>query len=52
MPVELVWAHEFDNVAEAYAMEKKVQGWSKAKRRALVEGRFDDLPALSRKRFR
>jgi putative endonuclease len=28
-------------------MEKRVQGWSRAKRIALIEGRFDDLPGLS-----
>ena len=52
MPVELVWAQEFDSVAEAYALEKQIQGWSRAKRLALIEGRFEDLPALSRKGFR
>ena len=46
-PVRLVWSWDFDRVDEAYAFEKRVQGWSRAKRRALVEGRFDDLPWLS-----
>ena len=31
-------------------MEKRVQGWSRAKRIALAEGRLDGLPALSRRR--
>jgi putative endonuclease len=52
LPVELVWFHEFDRVDEAYALEKRVQGWSRAKRLALIEGRFDDLPALSSRRGR
>ena len=30
-------------------MEKRVQGWSRAKRIALIEGRLDDLPGLSRR---
>ena len=47
-PVEVVWAAEFTKVTEAYAMEKKIQNWSRAKREALIEGRFKDLPALSR----
>jgi putative endonuclease len=33
-------------------MEKRIQGWSHAKKLALIEGRLDDLPALSRSRTR
>ena len=47
-PVRVVYAAEFDRVDEAFAFEKQVQGWSRAKRRALIDGRLDDLPALSR----
>ena len=50
-PVELVFAQEFERIGEAYAMEKQIQGWSRAKRKALIEGRYNDLPALSRKLF-
>jgi predicted GIY-YIG superfamily endonuclease len=49
-PVELVWSHETDTVAEAFALEKQIQNWSRAKREALIEGRFADLPALARGR--
>ena len=48
-PVRLVWHAAYDSVTEAYAMEKRVQGWSRAKRIALVEGRLEDLPGLSRR---
>lgn len=51
LPVELVFAAEFDNVGDAYALEKQIQGWSRAKREALIEGRFGDLRGLSRKKF-
>jgi len=46
-PVALVWAAEFDSIAEAFAFEKRVQGWGRAKRRSLIEGRWDALPALA-----
>ena len=46
-PVSLVYAHEFAMAAQAFAMEKKIQGWSRAKREALIAGRFDLLPDLS-----
>jgi len=47
-PVRLVWAGEFGRIIDAYFFEKQVQGWSRAKRQALIEGRLDDLPELSR----
>ena len=46
-PVELVWAGEFARVDQAFAFEKQVQGWSRRKREALIEGRLSHLPFLS-----
>jgi len=51
LPVRLAFAQEFDRVDEAYALEKRVQGWSRKKRLALIEGRFNDLRRLSKKKF-
>ena len=50
LPVKLVWAEYHDRVDEAWAHEKQIQGWGRAKRKALIEGRFGDLPGLSRNR--
>ena len=50
-PVVLVFAQEYARVDEAYAREKQMQGWSRAKREAAINGQFNDLPALSRKHF-
>jgi putative endonuclease len=47
-PVTLVWAADFARVDEAYFYEKQIQGWSRAKRIALIEGREHDLPKLAR----
>ena len=52
LPVTLVFAQEFDRIDEAYALEKRMQGWSRRKREAVIEGRLNDLPALSKKVFR
>ena len=49
-PLTLVWSYRFERVDEAFAFEKRVQNWSRAKRQALIEGRFDDLPGLARGR--
>ncbi len=51
-PVELIWCAEFDRVTDAFGLEKQLQNWSRAKRLALVEGRFGDLPELSRSKSR
>ena len=50
-PVKLAFAYELESVAEAYALEKRIQGWSRAKREALIRGDWDLLPLLARKDF-
>ena len=52
LPVVLVFAAEFERIEDAYLMEKRVQGWSRAKRQALIEGRLSELPTLAKKDFR
>ena len=51
-PVKLVWSAQYDRVEDAYRFEKQIQGWGRAKRIALIEGRLEDLPALARGRGR
>ena len=51
-PVKLVWAADFARVDEAFAFEKMVSGWSRKKKIALIEGRWDDLPALASRAWR
>jgi putative endonuclease len=45
--VTLLYSEDFDRVEDAFRREKQVQNWSRAKRMALVEGRWEDLPRLS-----
>jgi putative endonuclease len=47
-PVRVVWSEQLSRVDEAYRIEKQLQGWSRKKRQALIEGRFADLPVLAR----
>jgi predicted GIY-YIG superfamily endonuclease len=51
LPVTLVYSEEFERVSEAYAREKQVQNWSRAKREALIHGKLDLLPELAKKDF-
>ena len=49
---KLVFCQPCDRIEDAYAMEKRIQGWSRAKKLALIESRIHDLPALSRRKPR
>ncbi len=49
-PVLLVYSQSFDRPDDAIAAEKRLKGWSRAKKRALIQSRFGDLPSLSRSR--
>ncbi|WLP91874.1 GIY-YIG nuclease family protein [Gordonia sp. NB41Y] len=48
-PVRVAYLAEFVDIGEAYKAEKQVQGWSRAKRKALVDGDFDALRWLARR---
>ncbi|GAA1060235.1 GIY-YIG nuclease family protein [Agromyces bracchium] len=51
LPVELIHFEEFSRIDDAFAREKQVQNWSRAKRLALAMGDFDALRPVSRKRW-
>ena len=51
LPVKLVYSEEYERVADAYAREKQVQNWSRAKREAVINGNQDILPKLAKKNF-
>ena len=38
LPVKLVYCEFFDHVADAFAREKQVQGWTRKKKEALIGG--------------
>jgi putative endonuclease len=49
-PVQLVFSEYFDRIADAIAAERKVKGWSRAKKEALMANNFDRLRQLSQRR--
>jgi putative endonuclease len=49
-PVTLVFSEHFEHIVDAIAMERRVKGWSRAKKEALIAGDFDRIRALSRRR--
>ena len=47
LPVKLVYYERYVLIKHAYLREKQIQKWSRAKKKALIEGRIDDLPSLA-----
>jgi putative endonuclease len=52
LPVELVWFEQHEHIGAAFDREKQIQNWSRAKRQALIDHRYDLLPQLARRRGR
>jgi len=48
LPVKLVYFEEYDRIDVAFYREKQIQGWSRKKKLALINGEFDKLSELSR----
>lgn len=51
LPVKLVYHEEYSRIDEAFNREKQVQGWSRKKKEALIEGKPELLPKLAKKIF-
>ena len=47
LPVELFYYEEFQRIDEAFYREKQVQGWSRVKKEALINGHWNKLPELA-----
>jgi predicted GIY-YIG superfamily endonuclease len=48
LPVALVWSAEFPTRHEALFMERRIKGWTRAKKMALIRGDFDALSMLAK----
>lgn len=49
-PVELVWSADFSGRDEALEAERKIKGWSRAKKEALIRGDWSAIERLARRR--
>ena len=47
LPVKLIYYETFSRIDEAFEREKQVQGWSRAKKDAVIDGNIDLLQQLS-----
>ena len=49
-PVWLVFAEHFPSILDAIAMERRVKGWSRRQKQAMIDGRWRELTELARRR--
>lgn len=47
LPVKLVYYEKYPRIDEAFYREKQVQGWSRKKKEALINGKPELLPELA-----
>ena len=52
LPVKLVWSDSFPSRDEAFAAERRIKGWSRAKKKALIAGDWGLISNLARARSR
>lgn len=50
LPVTLVWSDSFPTREEAFAAERKIKGWGRAKKEALILGDWEMISLLARNR--
>lgn len=50
-PLELVFYAEFTDINLAFEKEKQIKKWSRVKKEALINGDYDALPNLAKKKF-
>lgn len=46
-PVELMFSEYFENPLEAFTMERRIKGWTRKKKEALISRDFERLKYLS-----
>ena len=46
-PVQLVWSEHFLSIIDAIEMERRIKGWRRDKKEALIRGAYDVLPMLA-----
>ena len=50
LPVELVWSQDFPTRQEAFEAERRIKGWSRAKKLALIRGDWGAVSAPAKKK--
>ena len=46
-PVTLVWSEHFERIVDAIETERRIKGWRREKKAALIRGEYEALPRLA-----
>jgi putative endonuclease len=49
-PVQLVWSEHFDRITDAIAIERKLKGWSRKKKEALIRNDWNAIRLHAKRR--
>jgi len=49
LPIELAFSEYFEYVYFAISAERQIKGWTRAKKKALINGNFELLKVLAKK---
>ena len=49
-PAKLVWSQEFPSRLEALETERRIKGWGREKKLALIRGDWNDIARLAKKK--
>ena len=49
-PVRLVWSEQFERITDAIAVERKIKGWSRKKKQALIKGDWNEIRQHAKRR--
>jgi len=50
LPVTLVWSESLGRIDDAIVVERRIKGWSRAKKDALICGDWDEVSRLAKRR--
>ena len=50
LPVKLVFSQEFSTREEAFESERRIKGWSRKKKEAMIHGNWGEVSRLARAR--
>jgi putative endonuclease len=50
-PVRLIFSEHFERITDAITAERKIKGWSRAKKEALAAGDWSRIASLSKRRW-
>ncbi len=50
LPVELIFSETYERVDEAVAAERRIKGWSRAKKEAYMRGEYELLSILAKRK--